>query len=101
MKEYGFPPILVSRPMKGGHFGVLRFITTFKKSDSDEVARVRQENREILRVLFEEGFIPYKTPAWAWEILKPHMNRAFVRTMSDIRNLMDPKGILNPGKLPL
>ena len=34
MEEHGFPPIVVTRPMRGGHFGVLRFIEVFDKKVS-------------------------------------------------------------------
>jgi glycolate oxidase len=101
MVRHGFPPLIVSRPMRGGHFGVLRFITTFDKRDRAEVERVRALNRELLTVLTAKGFLMYKTPIWAWEALKPGMDPGMVGLMGRVKAMMDPGGILNPGKMGL
>jgi glycolate oxidase len=98
MERFGFPPVIVSRPMKGGHFGVLRFIETFKRDDPSEVEQVRNCNKELLDMILEQGFIPYKTPAWAVERLLPRMWPGTHDLMRGIRKLMDPTGIMNPGR---
>jgi len=51
MAARGFPPLIVSRPMRGGHFGVLRLITTFDKEDVQEVEAVRALNHELLEMM--------------------------------------------------
>lgn len=98
MERYGFPPIIVSRPMKGGHFGVLRFITTFARDDDDEVKKVRECNGELTDSILEHGFVPYKTPAWAVEKVLPRMWDGTHDLMRDIKALLDPDGIMNPGR---
>lgn len=97
MERYGLPPVIVSRPMKGAHFGVLRFITTFNKRDEAEVQVVRKCNRELLDMVREQGFIAYKTPIWAVERLLPHMCQETHGLMRSIKSLLDPLGIMNPG----
>jgi len=97
----GFPPMLVVRPMKGGHFGVLRFITCFDRSDPQEVARVRAANTQILQVCLETGFIPYKTPSWAFKVMAEHMDPGYLELFKKIKAVMDPKGIMNPGRFGL
>lgn len=101
MERHGFPPVIVSRPMKGGHFGVLRFITTFARDDGAEVARVRECNGELLDAVLDQGFIPYKTPAWAVERLLPRMWPGTHDLMRKLRALLDPQGIMNPGRWKL
>jgi len=101
MAGQGFPPIIVSRPMRGGHFGVLRFIAIFDKQDDDEVERVRQLNHDLLALVTERGFVMYKTPIWAWSELEPQVDPAMVDTMRQVKQLLDPGGIFNPGKLGL
>jgi len=96
MERHGFPPAVVSRPMKGGHFGVLRYLTVFDKSDADERRRVREMNIEISRAGYDLGFLTYKTPAWAVEILKDYIDPTFVEVMGAIRKQLDPKGIMAP-----
>jgi FAD/FMN-containing dehydrogenase len=101
MAARGFPPLIVSRPMRGGHFGVLRFITTFDKKDAAEVEAVRQVNRELLDVVLERGLIMYKTPAWAWRGLRERLDPGTLDLMARVRRALDPAGLLNPGKLEL
>jgi glycolate oxidase len=101
MERHGFAPLIVSRPMRGGHFGVLRFITTFDKKDAAEVARVRAVNLELLHALTPMGFLMYKTPIWAWRELKPRMDKGMLDTLARVKALMDPDRLFNPGKMDL
>jgi glycolate oxidase len=98
MERFGFPPVIVSRPMKGGHFGVLRFIETFARDDEAEVARVRECNGELTEMVLDLGFIPYKTPAAAVEHILPRMWPGTHDMMRRIRAELDPQGIMNPGR---
>jgi hypothetical protein len=101
LARHGLPPTVVSRPMKGGHFGVMRFITTFDQQDPDQRARVRQVNRELVEAGLELGFIPYKTPPWVVDQIRERLNPAFVDTLRRVRGLLDPAGIMAPRCWPL
>lgn len=101
MARLGVPPVIVSRPMRGGHFGVLRFITIFDKKDAGQVEQTRRVNRELLALLTEQGFLMYKTPIWAWQELRPRLDPAMLALLSRVKELLDPQGIFNPGKLGL
>jgi FAD/FMN-containing dehydrogenase len=100
-ESHGFPPLIVSRPMKGGHFGVLRFIETFVRDDPADVERVRRCNGELCAMVLEEGFVPYKTPGWAMGPLLSRMWPGTHDLMRRVRALLDPQGIMNPGRLAL
>jgi glycolate oxidase len=100
MARHGFPPLIVSRAMRGGHFGVLRLISTFDKSDPDEVEAVRVLNHEILETVTGRGFVMYKTPAWAWKALVDRIDPGMIDLMRRVRRMLDPGDLLNPGKLP-
>ncbi len=101
MHRYGFPPSMVSRPMKGGHFGVMRFLCTFDKEDAEVRKRVRQMNVELVEAGLTLGFIPYKTPPWTVEQIRDRIDPGFVRLLKDVRGLLDPKGTLSPRSWPL
>jgi FAD/FMN-containing dehydrogenase len=96
MARYGFPPTVVSRPMKGGHFGVMRFITTFDKKDAEECRRVREVNTEIVEAGLKLGFVPYKTPPWVVERIRSRLDPGFVETMRRVRGVLDPDRIMSP-----
>ena len=98
MARHGFAPAIVSRPMRGGHFGVLRFLVTFDKQDRDQVERVRTLMRELLDAATEAGFAMYKTPDWALRLLKDRIDPGTLEMIRKIKKLTDPDGILNPGK---
>ncbi|MBI3271317.1 MAG: FAD-binding oxidoreductase [Planctomycetes bacterium] len=98
MEERGFPPIVVTRPMAGGHFGVLRLITVFDKRDEAEVRRVRALNEALADLVLEKGFVPYKTPGWVVRRHAKALDPGFVRVLGAVRNALDPNRILNPGR---
>jgi FAD/FMN-containing dehydrogenase len=100
MLERGFPPIIVTRPMKGGHYGVLRMITCFDKRDPDEVERVRALQRDLLEICVELGYIPYKAPDWAVRQIADRVDPGFRELFERVRGAIDPEGIMNPSRLP-
>jgi hypothetical protein len=87
---------VVSRPMKGGHFGVLRFLTTFDQANAEERHRIRGMNREISSAGLALGFLTYKTPPWAVELLAPRLDPGFADLVRQVRRLLDPQGIMAP-----
>jgi glycolate oxidase len=101
MVRHGLAPAIVSRPMKGGHFGVLRFVAAFNRDDPAERERVKAVNLELLRMVTDAGFIMYKTPAWAMREMLAKMDPGMLELMRRTKAMLDPKGLFNPGKLLL
>ncbi|MFQ5866006.1 MAG: FAD-binding oxidoreductase [bacterium] len=101
MEEHGFPPVVVTRPMQGGHFGVLRFIAIFDKSDAERVERVRKLNEALSDLVIGLGFFPYKTPPWVIHRHRDKIDASFRKLVGRVRKLLDPRGIMNPGKWPV
>jgi hypothetical protein len=101
VERHGFPPLIVARPMKGGHFGVLRFIEVFRRRDAADRERVRTCNAELCDALLAEGFVMYKTPAWAVLRYEEHLDAGFARLLREVRGLLDPSHIMNPGRWEL
>jgi glycolate oxidase len=98
VERHGFPPVIVARPMKGGHFAVLRFIEVFRRSVAAERERVRACNAELCDVLLSEGFVMYKTPGWAVSRWRERLDPGFVRMLREVRQVLDPDHLLNPGR---
>jgi FAD/FMN-containing dehydrogenase len=101
MERFEFPPLIVSRPMKGGHFGVLRFIETFNINSDREIEQVRRCNLELTDMVLDQGFIPYKTPLRSVERILPRMWPGTHDLMCRLRQVMDPYRIMNPGRWEL
>jgi len=96
MLQHGFPPVIVARPMKGGHFAVLRFIALFDKSR--EAHRARRVNEALYDMVLDLGFIPYKAPRWMVEKFQPRLDPTFRDLMQRIKQMVDPNRIMNPGR---
>ncbi|MFC1642418.1 FAD-binding oxidoreductase [Myxococcota bacterium] len=98
VEGYGFPPTIVARPMKGGHFAVLRFIQVFRRGLPEERERVRCCHAALCDALLQEGYLVYKTPGWAVERYRSVMDPGFARLLKEVRHLLDPHHLLNPGR---
>ncbi len=101
MVRQDYPPAIVSRPMRGGHFGVLRFLVTFDKSDAGERRRVRALMEVLLEEVVGRGFAMYKTPDWALDRLRDRIDPRMRQLARDLQRLTDPDRVLNPGKMVL
>ncbi|MBI4569120.1 MAG: FAD-binding oxidoreductase [Planctomycetes bacterium] len=98
MSARGFPPAVVTRAMRGGHFGVLRMVTLFNKRDPAEIDRVRTLNAEIADLAWSFGFIPYKTPRWVVDRYRHRVDPGFAALAERVKRALDPAGIMNPGR---
>lgn len=98
LEERGFPPIVVTRPMANGHYGVLRFICLFDRDDPDDVARTRETMTAVATAMLDRGYIPYKTPAYAVDLIAERADPGFLRLLRTVKDAVDPNGILNPGR---
>jgi FAD/FMN-containing dehydrogenase len=98
MLERGFPPAVVTRAMRGGHFGVLRMIALFDRKDPAQVETVAALNRDLADAAFGFGYIPYKTPRWVVDRFRDRLDPGFVELLEGVKRLVDPAGVLNPGR---
>ena len=94
----GRPPLVVVRPMKGGHYAVLRFIFRFDRRSDEETALVRALVLELGRALLDLGYVPYKCPETLYEEVARRLDPGFRDLMERLKGTVDPKGILNPDR---
>jgi FAD/FMN-containing dehydrogenase len=98
LTEAGFPPFLVSRPMDGGHYYVLRFVACFDKADSAEVERVRAVMGRLAEAVLDHDYVPYKPSADAARRILDRAHPGFVRLLEQVRDTFDPDRLMNPGR---
>ncbi|GAB4308629.1 MAG: hypothetical protein Kow0069_07090 [Promethearchaeota archaeon] len=102
LKRHGFFPVGVLRPMKGDHYFVLRFIVPYNQGDPAEVERVKRAVRELADVILDVGGVPYKMAPWAaqriWRRAEEN-GSGFYGLLKRVKEMLDPRGIMNPGKL--
>ena len=99
MDKYGFLPGVLHRPMKRGHYGVLRFFIPFNKNDPEDNKTVRKICNELLDIVLDVGGVPYKVPAWAAGRLMEQADPNYVDLLKRLKKFFDPNGIMNPGRL--
>lgn len=99
IEKYGFLPGVLHRPMKGGHYSVLRFFLPFNKNDPEDIQKAQKICEELLEAVLDVGGIPYKMPAWAASKVFERTDEGFVDLLKKLKQLLDPKGIMNPGRL--
>ncbi len=98
LAEAGFPPLTVTRPMKGGHYAVLRMIERFDRRSEEETARVRKVNIKVGRALMELGYVPYKCPAVLYDELFARLDPGFLKLLNTVKRAVDPNNILSPAR---
>jgi 4-cresol dehydrogenase (hydroxylating) len=69
----------------------------YDKDDPDEVERAQACYREVLRVVMQAGYIPYRVGNQSMAELDPHGD-VFWKTVSRIKAALDPDGIIAPGR---
>jgi FAD/FMN-containing dehydrogenase len=65
------------------------------------VDAVQKMNREFVEVLLDCGGLIYKAPDFACEAMWRRADPAFVALLKRAKQLLDPNGIMNPGRLGL
>ena len=98
MEGRGSRPIVVTRPMQGGRFGLLRYVAVLDKKTRGELQAVRDLNAELSDLTLDLGFVTYKTLPGVLRRHRDRVNLGFLDLLGRVRSVLDPNGILNPGK---
>lgn len=97
-KHPRFTPWLYAKTFKYGHFGAVRTLIGFDRSNAEEVRETRVLMREMGNALMNLGFITYKTPVEIAEMVLERSDPNFALFMKKIKNALDPNRIMNPGR---
>ncbi|MFX1587677.1 MAG: FAD-binding oxidoreductase [Promethearchaeota archaeon] len=94
-------PWLYAKTFKNGHFGAVRTLMGFDRSNAEEVREIRELMKEMGEALMNLGFIPYKTPVEIAEMVLERSDPNFALFLKKIKNALDPNRIMNPGRWSL
>jgi glycolate oxidase len=100
VEKYGFELMAFLKPMHMLHFAEFKFIIRFPK-DIANLERVRRCNEELLDFALGLKAIPYKTPVWSARKLQQYADPVFFKLLRNLKKLLDPNNIMNPGRLDL
>jgi glycolate oxidase len=98
-RKYDKIPGVLHRPMKSGHYGVLRFLIPFDKSNNEEIQEIRDMVKELADAILDVGGVVYKMPPWVAPKIMDKADPGFVNLLKRIKKTLDPNGILNPKHL--
>ena len=87
-----------TRIMNEGHFAAIRWLLPFNKEDPEDVERIKALSLEQLDIVFETGYIPYKTPVWAVRKLEEKAGNTWLDLHRSVKGMLDPNNIMNPGR---
>ncbi|MFO8166098.1 MAG: FAD-binding oxidoreductase [Desulfatiglandales bacterium] len=94
-------PAVRATNYRGVHYGMLRAMIPFPKKDPEAVENARQAIVECLRVVLDNGGIPYKPPVDFGVEINKRAHPGYLSLMKQIKNMLDPNDIMNRGKLAL
>lgn len=98
-RKYGKIPGVLHRPMKSGHYGVLRFLIPFDKSNDEEINDIRNMVQELAQSVLDIGGVVYKMPPWVAPKIMKKADPGYVSLLKRIKKTLDPNSILNPHHL--
>ncbi len=85
--------------MKDNHYFVLRFIISFNSASQEEARNARKAIDGVSDVVLECGGTPYKMSPQVATKIWDRADPEFYNLLARIKDLIDPNGIMNPGKL--
>ncbi|MFX0020649.1 MAG: FAD-binding oxidoreductase, partial [Promethearchaeota archaeon] len=96
-KKYGIVPTLGSRLIRGTHNIVMFFSYSFNRSDPKDKENARNALHETNKLALELGGIPWKAELSGQQLILEKMDPNYKKLFDNIRNTIDPNGIMNPG----
>jgi glycolate oxidase len=96
-ERHGTDYSIGARVLGQGHCMMFGFVYAFNRADPSDMDRVRKALEEANDAGLELGGIPWKAEASAQKQIIQRMDPNTFNLMNRIREVLDPKGIMNPG----
>ena len=95
-KEYGFEPLItVSLIAERAMVSVITI--SYDKDDPDECKRAQECYDAFFSLIMSQGYVPYRTNIHTMKKLADR-SHTFWEVTKDIKSVLDPEGIIAPGR---
>ena len=95
--KYGIPPTMGSRLIGGIHTVVMFFSYAFNRADPKDMENARNALHDTNKLALELGGIPWKSELDGQKLILQKMDPNYKKFLKNIKDLLDPNGIMNPG----
>ena len=99
--DHNLSPSVRVTNYRGVHYGMLRAMIPFPKKDPEATENARHAIVECLKVDLDNGGIPYKPPVDFGMEINKRAHPGYVSLLKQVKKMLDPNDIMNPGKLAL
>ncbi len=95
--NHGIVPTLGARLIGQGHSAMFFISYSFNRADPKDMENARDALHETNKAVLEIGGIPWKAEVEGQKLIMEKMNPNYKKLLKNIKNLIDPNGIMNPG----
>jgi len=95
--KYKIDYSLGARIIGRGHSVMFFYAYPFNRADTEDLEKVEKALIDSNKAALEMGGIPWKAEVSGQQLILKHMDPGTYEMMTEIRKLLDPNGIMNPG----
>jgi len=101
MTSYGLPPVLWVASIEHGREAICMPIVCFDPTKPEELKKVQDFNRETTDIFLSKGWLNYRPDPTTHSPKTFSMAREYFDLLKKIKSVLDPDGIMHPGRLTL
>jgi len=101
MEKYGIPPVLWVASIEHGREAICMPIVCFDPAKPEDLEKVQDFNRETTGIFLDKGWLNYRPDPYIHAPQMYSRAKAYFEILKKIKKLMDPNGIMHPGRLGL
>lgn len=101
MEEHGIPPVMWIASIEMGRQAICMPIVCFDPTKQEEIQKVQDFNRETTEIFLDKGWINYRMDPFIHAPATYMRAKGYYNFLKKIKKILDPNGIMHPGRLCL